>query len=224
MVEKMTRRLLVVPGLLALLAGSPAAFAHQLDEYVQATLVFIDPTELRLDVVLTPGVAVASQVLELMDRDHDGIISRSEAAAYAETLRHDLTVQLDQREIHLKFVASEFPALEELRTGWGIIRIQFSARTGPLGQGVHKVAVTNRHLPKTSAYLFNAAFPKSTDVHITRQSRNSTQSTGEIEFVVDDHGGSLSSDGIVLAIAALPFALFMLTRRKARSSSRTANR
>jgi hypothetical protein len=39
-------------------------------------------------------------------------------------------------------------------------------------------------------YLFNAAQPASGLVHITRQKRNETQSTGEIEFTIAGQGNS----------------------------------
>ena len=66
---------------LALLMWPCTVFAHQLDEYLQATLVVIEPDRIRLQINLTPGVAVAEQVLSLIDRDHDRLISTNEAAA-----------------------------------------------------------------------------------------------------------------------------------------------
>ena len=48
---------------LALLARPERAAAHQLDEYLQGTLVAIEPGEIRLQMNLTPGVAVAEKVL-----------------------------------------------------------------------------------------------------------------------------------------------------------------
>src|SRR6476659_4018767 len=105
----------------ALLALPSAVFAHRLDEYLQATLVSIEPGGVRVQINLTPGVAVADQVLGLVDRDHDDLISTNETAAYAELLKRDLTLRLDRRDLELKLIASEFPAPGELRTGWGII-------------------------------------------------------------------------------------------------------
>jgi len=71
-------------------------FAHRLDEYLQATLVAIEPSGVRLQIHLTPGVAVAEQVLVLIDRNRDGTISPREAATYAEVLKHALTLRLDR--------------------------------------------------------------------------------------------------------------------------------
>ena len=182
MVEALTttlRRLL----LLALLAFPSAVFAHRLDEYLQATLVVIEPGDVRLQVNLTPGVAVAEQVLAQIDRDRDGAISANEAAAYGELLKRDLTLRLDRRNLELQLTASEFPAPVELRTGGGIIQMEFSATPGPLAAGAHRLALENRHLTTVSVYLINAAQPRSGAVHITKQQRNDNQSAGEIEFI-----------------------------------------
>ena len=171
---------------LALLVGLAAlpsiALAHRLDEYLQATLVAIEPGGVRLQINLTPGVAVAEQVLALIDQDRNGVISTNEAAAYSELLKRDLIVRLDQRRVELKVIASDFPAPTGLRTGWGIIQIEFSTTADPLASGTHRLTLENRHLPLLSVYLFNAALPKSGSVKITEQTRNSTQSVGEVEF------------------------------------------
>src|SRR5258705_6480975 len=83
--------------------------AHRLDEYLQATLVVIEPDRVRLQINLTPGVAVAEKVLALVDRNRDGVISTNEAAAYCELLKHDLIVQLDQHPLKFKCTACYFP-------------------------------------------------------------------------------------------------------------------
>jgi hypothetical protein len=163
----------------------PTSLAHRLDEYLQATLATIEPGEVRLQINLTPGVAVAEQVLLLIDRDHDGVISTTEAAAYAKLLMRDLILRVDQRKVELKLTSSNFPAPTELRTGSGIIQIEFSATVGPLQAGAHRLTLKNRHLRTLSVYLFNAARPTSGSVHVTSQKRNDSQSTGEIEFTID---------------------------------------
>jgi hypothetical protein len=161
------------------------SLAHRLDEYLQATLVTIEPGEIRLQINLTPGVDVAEQVLSRIDRNRDGVISTNEATAYATLLMRDLSLRLDQRQVELKLTSSNFPASTELRTGLGIIQIELSAIIGSLPAGAHTLDLENRHLRTLSVYLFNAAQPTSATVHVTRQKRNKTQSTGEIEFNID---------------------------------------
>jgi hypothetical protein len=182
MVKAVTRTLCSLALLLALLAFPSAVFAHRDDQYLQATLVAIEPSGVRLQINLTPGVAVAEQLLAQIDRDRDGAISKNEAAAYAESLKGDLTLRMDGRKLELKLTASEFVQPAELRTGSGIIQMEFSAISGPLATGPHRLTLENRHLTTISVYLINAAQPRFATVQITRQKRNENQSAGEIEF------------------------------------------
>ena len=168
--------------LLALLAVPSAVFAHRDDQYLQASLVAIEPSGVWLQINLTPGVAVAEQVIAEIDRDLDGAISKNEAAAYAESLKRDLTVRMDGRVLPLKLTGSEFVSPEDLRTGAGIIQMEFSAISALLASGSHRLTLENRHLTAISVYLINAAQPRLATVQITRQKRNQNQSAGEIEF------------------------------------------
>jgi hypothetical protein len=185
MVEAMTTRLRCLPLLLALLFLPSAVFAHRDDQYLQATLVAIEPDGIRLQINLTPGVAVAEQVIALIDHDRDGAISQNEAAAYAELLKRDLTLRVDGRNLELKLTASEFVPPAEIRTGSGIIQMEFSAVLGPLAAGPHRLTIENRHSTRISVYLINAVQPRFAAVQITRQKRNENQSAGEIEFTFD---------------------------------------
>jgi hypothetical protein len=181
MAERLTTtlsRLLLVLGVLALPSSSSA---HRLDEYLQATLVTIEPGKVRLQINLTPGVEVAEQVLAVIDRDHDGVISTNEARAYCELLKRELSVRLDHSKMVLKLTGSTFPPLSELGTGWGVIQMEFTATCRHLRPGAHRLTVKNRHLLPLSVYLLNATLPAE-PVQITRQTRNETQSTGVIEF------------------------------------------
>lgn len=182
MVEAVTRTLCRLPLLLALLALPSNVFAHRDDQYLQATIVAIEPDGVRLQINMTPGIAVAEQVIALIDSD--GAISRNEAPAYAELLKRDLTLRIDGRNLELKLTASEFVPPAELRTGSGIIQVEFAAIFGPLAAGPHRLTFENRHLTKMSVYLINAAKPKFTAVRITSQKRNQNQSAGEIEFTL----------------------------------------
>ena len=181
MVEAVTRTLCRLPLLLALLAFPSAVFAHRLDEYLQATLVAIEPSGVRLQINLTPGVAVAEQVLALIDRDHDGVISKNEAAAYAELLKRDLTLRLDGRKLELKLTASEFSRLPNSAPAWESFRWN-SPRSPARSRPVRTSSPSRTGIYHVSVYLINAAQPRSATVQITRQKRNENQSTGEIEF------------------------------------------
>jgi hypothetical protein len=84
--------------------------------------------------------------------------------------------------LELKLTACEFFQPAELRTGSGIIQMEFSAISGPLAAGPHRLSLENRHLTSISVYLINAARPGFATIEITSQKRNDNQSTGEIEF------------------------------------------
>ena len=182
MAEAVTRTLFSL--LLALLVLPSAVFAHRDDQYLQATLVAIEPSGVRLQINLTPGVAVAGQVIAVIDRDRDGAISKNEAAAYAESLKRDLSLRMDGRKLELKLTTSEFVPPAELRIGSGTIQLEFSAISGPLAAGPHRLTLENRHLTAISVYLINASQPRFAAVQVTRQKRNENQSTGEIEFTI----------------------------------------
>ena len=182
MVEAVSRILSRLSLLLVLLALPSTLFAHRDDQYLQATLVTIEPSGVRLQINLTPGVAIAEQVLAEIDHDRDGAISKNEAAAYAELLKRALTFRMDGQKLALKLTASEFVEPAELRTGSGTMQMKFSAILSPLAAGAHKLTLENRHLTTISVYLINATQPRFTTVQITRQKRNQNQSVGEIEF------------------------------------------
>jgi len=203
-----------LPLALALLALPARALAHQLDEYLQATLVAIEPGQIQFRINLTPGVAVAERVLGLIDQDRDGIISTNESAAYAELIKRDLVVRLDGRTVELKPGSSFFPGPEELRTGSGIIQIHYAATPVALAAGSHRLSLENRHLLPASVYLFNAAQPKSASIHIIAQNRNENQSTGEITFSVQPPRSPSVTVGILGSFAAL-FVLYFASARLA---------
>jgi hypothetical protein len=193
---------------LGLLGLPTRVLAHQLDEYLQATLVGIEPGAIRLQINLTPGVAVAERVLGLIDQNHDGVISTSESAAYAELLKRDLSVRLDGRNLQLNLVALNLPEPGELHTGWGVIQMEFSVTPGAFAGGPHRFILENRHLPGVSVYLFNATQPGAASVQITGQKRNENQSTGEIAFEFHPAPNPSLTVAIVVSLAALFVFLF----------------
>jgi hypothetical protein len=207
MVETVIAKLRRLWWLLALLALPTAVFAHRLDEYLQATIVAVEPGGIRLKLNLTPGVAIADKVLALLDTHHDGVISTNEAAAYVELLKHDLTARLDGRIVELKLIDSSFPEPAELRAGVGIIQLEFSVTPDTFAAGRHQFTLENRHLPAMSVYLFNAARPESATVQIAGQKRNENQSTGEITFDFHPPRNPLKIVGILVFLAALSVVL-----------------
>ena len=169
--------------LLALVALPSTALAHRLDEYLQATVVRIEPETVGLSIHLTPGIEAADDVLARIDWNRDGLIAESEGATYAELLRRDLELRLDRGTVRLELVAATFPSTAALRAGTGIIQLEFAVAL-QLAAGTHALAFENRHFAGVGVYLFNAALPRSPSIEITRQRRNDDQSAGAIEFTL----------------------------------------
>src|SRR5215213_2131486 len=61
-----------------LLAAIADVSAHRRDEYLQAARLAIEPTGIRLELSLTPGIAVADAVLRDIDVDGDHALSAAE--------------------------------------------------------------------------------------------------------------------------------------------------
>ncbi len=133
---------------------------------------------------LTPGVAVADQVLTAMDTDRDGQISESESTSYAARVLGDLTARLDEKPLTLKVAEVSFPTVLKMKSGVGVIRIKGTSPVEPLAAGNHVLSVTNTHLPAISVHLVNAYAPKDRAITITKQTRNESQSSYELRFAV----------------------------------------
>lgn len=163
--------------------GMPSAEAHRTDEYLQATLIDIEPRFIRLDVSLTPGIETFSMVGPLLDRDHDGDLSPAEAASYAEQVRMDLQLRVDGQPLELELQNHQFPVLQELRDGTGSIHIEMKARFGSeSADGIHQLSFENHHLSAISVYLVNAVVPDSTEIQTGQQFRSTNQSDFRISY------------------------------------------
>jgi hypothetical protein len=168
---------------LSILATHAPADAHRLDEYLQATLISIETERIDALLRLTPGVAVSSSVIAVIDTNTDNSISTAEQRAYAQRVLRELTVELDDEFLTLTLDAVEFPALDaEMKEGLGEIQIRFSAQLPPGGTR-RTLAFKNYHQPSIGVYLVNCLVPRNRDVHIVAQHRNEQQSVYEIEYV-----------------------------------------
>src|ERR1700676_1340580 len=98
------------------------AAAHQLDEYLQATLIGVTRDGIDVEIQLTPGVAVLPVVMAVIDRDGDGRISVEEEQVYAARVAREVELRVDGAPAALSLMESTFPALEAMREGLGTIR------------------------------------------------------------------------------------------------------
>ena len=167
------------------IAAMPASLAgHRLDEYLQAARVSVARDRLTVEIDLTPGASIASDIIATLDRDADGTIVPLEAQAYGQSVLSDLTLELDGRPIAMTLTRIEVPSAGEMRDGMGAIRLQAQAvATLPAGRRV--LYLRNDHRPAASVYLANALVPEDDDVRVTSQTRDHRQQSIRIEYSVE---------------------------------------
>src|SRR5262245_17279005 len=112
---------------LLLLCGATNAFAHRVDEYLQAALLNLAGGRVEINLRLTPGIEVLGKVLATIDRDGDGVISPFEQQAYAEMVRREVSLTVDNELMPLSVASVTFPPLREMKEGVGEIAIRFEA-------------------------------------------------------------------------------------------------
>lgn len=157
------------------------AYAHRLDEYLQATLLTIERDEVKASMRLIPGVSVAPSVIASIDINHDGILSEAEQQSYAQRVLSDLTLTCDGQSISTKLISATFPTIDQMRDGLGEIHIQFTASL-PRGRLHRSLVLENHHQNPDSVYLVNATVPVDPNIHILTQKRNEQQSLYELDY------------------------------------------
>lgn len=170
------------------------AAAHPIDEYVQNTYIDPAPDGTTLELKLTPGVLIASQVISLIDTDGDGEISKSEGEAYAnDYVLPDIAFEVDGEPQPLTLVDGSFPTPLDMSAGMGTIRLHL-ATEGPAGTpGEHQLYYRNDHQPVKSTYLVNA-FKKSGEVEIAKQDRDQLQHAVRVDYAIAAETSSGSSN------------------------------
>src|SRR5580704_10928153 len=179
-----TRLVAAAAILLSLGAG---AFAHRLDEYLQATIISVENDRVQVSMRLIPGVAVSSIALASIDTNGDGVISEAEQQTYAERVLRDLSITVDGKSASPTLVSQKIPATEELKEGLGEIQIEFSVDLAP-GGPERRIVFENHHHNEISAYLVNCLVPRDPSIRILSQNRNESQSFYQLDYA--QAGGS----------------------------------
>jgi hypothetical protein len=166
--------------------------AHRRDEYLQAARIGIAPEHVALEFDLTPGIAVADDVINAIDRNRDGAFSPEEQRAYVEPMldRLSLTLDVAAEPLHLDIVRVSFPDAASMRQGDGTIAIQAAAAISRPAAGQHRLLFRNRNEEAKNIYLANALVPDDDSVSVTGQDRDGTQSELAIEFAVKDEAAA----------------------------------
>ncbi len=170
---------------IAMTAGALAplapVLAHEVDEYIQSTLISLEKDHLDVQMRLVPGVDVFPQVLAQIDRNRDGLISDAEKQAYARAVLRDLTFSMNGRRAAAEIVSAKFPSIELMNAGLG--EIQLALHLPVTNPSEHqKLVLENRHQPTISAYLVNCLKPLDPSVHIVSQHRSADQSRYELNY------------------------------------------
>lgn len=184
-VQRRRHRIAAFVTVLAVLVLATPAFAHRLDEYLQATTITVGRDEIDLRLRLTAGVTAASQVLSIVDANGDGRLSEVEQRSYADRVRRDLTLSIDGRASSLRLTSFAYPDAAEIRSGLGDIVLTFSVALTP-SDSLRALIFENHHHPAAPAFLVNTLVPVDTTVHILAQQRNRDQSSYRLSFAIGD--------------------------------------
>src|ERR1700749_3532671 len=96
------------------LAAIPAQ-AHRLDEYLQATILSLEPGKISLTMRLVPGMAVSEQVITGIDSNGDGVLSGTEQTAYVERVMSDIVLTENGKPLTFHLVRAAFPSIAQMR-------------------------------------------------------------------------------------------------------------
>jgi hypothetical protein len=181
----MTKRSLLIPAVACLwFAILPSARAHRVDEYLQATRLSIDTRRIDLELDLTPGIALASQVFGWIDTNGDGAISETESLAYSQKVLRSLVLYADGKPVAITLTERSFPTLRDMSLGVGTVRLKATAHLPAGGGGRHQISFLNKHRPDSSVYLVNALVPANPGVQIGDQRRDPAQHGLTLDYTV----------------------------------------
>jgi hypothetical protein len=203
-------RVLLLAGLFA--AATATASAHRLDEYLQATLVTIERDRVDLEINLTPGVAIAPQVVASIDRDGNNHITADEADAYARAVLASISLEADAHTRPMTLTSRQFPTLDEMRGGTGTIRLNVTARLPQASAGTHHVLYRNIHRPDLGVYLANALVPSDRAIEIASQQRDVRQRELRIDYRVA--GNDRQPWAVAASAGAASIVTILIWRRK----------
>ena len=163
------------------LSVATPAFAHRVDEYLQAATISVEKDRVALQLRLQPGTEVFSKVLALIDTDRGGTVTEAELRAYAERVAKDLSLSVDGTRLPLRLVSSRMEALEALQDGRGTIELSFDAAVAR-GGGDRTLVFENHHQRAMAEYLVNALVPRDPGIRLGAQQRSYDQSVYRLGY------------------------------------------
>ena len=185
------RLFLPLVGLCPWLATVPSAGAHRLDEYLQASRLSIDIEHVDLEIDLTAGAALASNIFAWIDTNRDGEISGAEGEAYAREMLRSVVLKVDGYPVPVTLAATSFPQFRDMSLGVGTIRLRAAAKVPSAGAGRHQVSFSNTHRPESSVYLVNALVPENRRIQLGDPRRDRAQHSLTLDYTVIAQAPSL---------------------------------
>jgi nickel/cobalt transporter (NicO) family protein len=202
--------------LISLVLLFSGAFAHPMDECLQATYLKLGPDSLELELDLTPGERVAPQLLGLIDQNKNSLLDQSEVQRYGETVLEDLSVNVDDQPQILRLEPVVPPPTDVFLAGGGTIKLVARANLTDAA-GSHSLGFRNNHAPVKSGYLANV-FVQSGEVKVLEQKRDATQQEFRVRYNLEPRASRIDWVWLIPAIL-VPSALITLwlTRTKRRT-------
>jgi hypothetical protein len=176
------------------------AAAHRLDEYLQATRLSVEHGRIELEIDLTPGVDVASEIFALMDTNHDGQLSAEESEAYVRQVLSSIMLNVDGRPVPVTLIDSRFPEFSDMAEGVGTIRLRASGAFPVTGAGRHQLYYRNAHQSKVGVYLVNALVPADKQIEIVEQRRDYLQHELTVDYRINPQWSSGSSWWLIVGV------------------------
>jgi len=194
------------------LVSGAGASAHRYDEFLQATRIGVKSDRVRLEVSLTPGIAVAPAAIRAIDINGDGVFSSRERRTYADAVLNAIGMRVDEGPtLRLALADSNFPAPGTMLNGDVPISITLEAELPRLGIGDHHLRFRNDNATAGSVYLANALVPDTPRIAITSQHRDADQRELTIAFTLREERPSVAELGWIAAAGML--LLLPLRRR-----------
>jgi nickel/cobalt transporter (NicO) family protein len=118
------------------------ANAHQSDEYAHNTYLSVAASGVEVEMQLTPGPLVGSQLAALIDTNHDGTFTENEARRYGESVAQGLSLTVDGTARPVVLVTMMVPPLLDVQAGAGDLVFKGIAAGAPV---THEVRFIDHH-------------------------------------------------------------------------------
>jgi hypothetical protein len=92
----------------AAILPAQSAVAHRIDDYLQATLLSLQPEQIEASMRLIPGISRAPAVIAAIDANGDGLFSDDEQRQYARRVLGDLSISVDGRRLEPTLLSGVF--------------------------------------------------------------------------------------------------------------------